>query len=106
MIEELRAKAEALGIKVDGRWKESKLLQVIADASDTAPDSTVVEVRADPGPEPVDNSRIEFANAYAVRIWEGQSPDLPIHERTRRIKSALEGLGYADTLDKLSLPNG
>lgn len=98
MIEELRAKAAALGVKVDGRWKESKLLQVIADASDVEeiPQSTQNEPSQD---------RIEDMNAYALRIWEGQSVDMPTQERIDRVKAGLTAQGWGDILDNLSLPN-
>lgn len=42
---------------------------------------------------------IEPTNAgqeYAMRIWNGQSPDLPISERVARINAALLAQGYAD----------
>lgn len=98
MIEELRAKAAALGVKVDGRWKESKLLQVIADASDVEeiPQSTQNEPSQD---------RIEDMNVYALRIWEGQSVDMPTQERIDRVKAGLTAQGWGDILDNLSLPN-
>ena len=31
------------------------------------------------------------AAAYAVRVWNGQSPDLPIAERIERVVNALRG---------------
>jgi hypothetical protein len=42
-------------------------------------------------------------NALALRIWDGQSIDLPLIERVKRIKSALLDKGY--DLDGLSLPD-
>lgn len=33
---------------------------------------------------------------YALRIWNGQSPDLPISERVARINAALLAQGYPD----------
>lgn len=95
MIEELRVKAEALGVKVDGRWKAAKLLQVIADASDVP----AVCMTNEP-------QRIDDMNAAALRIWAGQSPDNPRHWRIERVKAGLTKLGYADILDHLSVPNG
>lgn len=44
------------------------------------------------------------AQAYAARIWAGQSPDLPLRERVDRIKRALTELGVT-SFRKLSLPN-
>lgn len=35
------------------------------------------------------------AQEYALRVWKGQSPDLPIKERIERVKKALEGQGMA-----------
>jgi hypothetical protein len=110
MIEELKQQAEALGIKVDGRWGESKLLQVIADASD----APITETHDDPPDDnptevlPVDTEdpvRIEAMNAYALRIWEGQSPDMPRHERVERVQSGLTRQGWGDILEHLSLPH-
>lgn len=104
MIEELRAKAESLGIKVDGRWKESKLLQVIADASDEEP--MITDAYDDPADEPVgDAGRIEEMNALALRIWKGQSISELISWRIERVKIGLEKHGYSDILEHLSLPN-
>lgn len=40
-----------------------------------------------PGPE-FDGIR---AQAYALRVWNGQSPDVPRSERLRRVAKALEG---------------
>lgn len=45
----------------------------------------------------------EAMNSLALRIWEGQSIDLPINERTRRVVAGLNAQGYIDT-SKLSLP--
>lgn len=50
---------------------------------------------------PDDNT--EAMNALALRIWEGQSIDLPVNERTRRVVAGLNAQGYTDT-SKLSLP--
>lgn len=33
----------------------------------------------------------EAAQAYALRVWSGQSPDVPRPERIRRVQRALEG---------------
>jgi hypothetical protein len=42
-------------------------------------------------------------NALALRIWDGQSPDLPLIERVHRIKNALIAKGFE--LDGLTLPD-
>ena len=50
-------------------------------------------------------SRIDAMNAYALRIWSGQSPDVPLAERKRRIVSGLEKQGYTDAeIGHLILP--
>ena len=41
------------------------------------------------GELPIDNA----AQAYANRIWEGQSPDLPVSDRIARIRAALTAQG-------------
>ena len=33
---------------------------------------------------------------YAMRIWNGQSPDLPVSDRVARINAALLAQGYLD----------
>ena len=35
-------------------------------------------------------------NEYAMRIWDGQSPDLPVSDRVARINAALLAQGYPD----------
>lgn len=45
----------------------------------------------------------DAVNNLALRIWEGQSPDLPLIERVTRIKNALLAKGYE--LDGLNLPH-
>ena len=37
------------------------------------------------------------AAAYAVRVWNGQSPDLPIAERIERVVNALRGQNLLTT---------
>ena len=34
------------------------------------------------------------AQAYADRVWSGQSPDVPTHERLSRVRAALSGQGF------------
>ena len=51
----------------------------------------------------ISESNAAAMNAHARRIWDGQSPDLPLNERTRRIVAALKEQGYG--LDGLELPN-
>lgn len=56
----------------------------------------------EPNPGNADDSA-DAMNALAMRIWEGQSIDLPLNERTRRIVAGLNEQGYTDT-SKLTLP--
>lgn len=50
-----------------------------------------------------DARRIDLMNAHALRIWDGQSIDLPRAERIERIKAGLIEQGYAD-FTQLRLP--
>lgn len=43
-----------------------------------------------PGVDPI-------AAVYAVRVWNGQSPDLPIAERIERVLAALKGQNLLTT---------
>lgn len=38
-----------------------------------------------------DGILVSQAQAYALRVWNGQSPDVPRNERLRRVAKALEG---------------
>ena len=38
----------------------------------------------------------DAGNEYAMRIWNGQSPDLPVSDRVARINAALLAQGYPD----------
>lgn len=42
-------------------------------------------------------------NAMALSIWEGQSSDLPLNERVKRIVSGLKAQGH-DDMSGLDLP--
>lgn len=42
------------------------------------------------------------AQAYALRIWSGQSSDLPRAERVRRVTAGVEGQGMS--MDGVTLP--
>lgn len=44
----------------------------------------------------------EKMNAHALRVWQGQSPDLPLRDRVFRIVHALTEQGYS--LEGLKLP--
>jgi hypothetical protein len=41
------------------------------------------------------NCLVVQARAYANRVWNGQSPDVPRHERLERVKRALDGQGLS-----------
>ena len=46
-----------------------------------------------PVPHPVNVSRMEVtpSQAYALRVWGGQSVDVPVAERCERVRNALRG---------------
>lgn len=44
----------------------------------------------------------DAAQAYALRVWNGQSPDVPRNERLRRVAKALEGQGLS--MEGVELP--
>ena len=51
---------------------------------------------------PVVASATEAAQSYAMRIWNGQSPDLLRHERIERVTRGLEAQGMS--MDNVVLP--
>lgn len=57
----------------------------------------------EPAPAPVAaDHAAERAQAYALRVWSGQSSDLGRAERVKRVKAALEGQGLP--ADGIKLP--
>lgn len=40
---------------------------------------------------PTDRAVAQYAQAYAMRVWNGQSPNVPRNERIKRVKAALVG---------------
>ena len=49
--------------------------------------------------------RIDAMNAYALRIWDGQSISLSLVDRVRRVVDGLIAQGYADIVSPhLALP--
>ena len=59
-----------------------------------------------PKPESVEElieTAVAQMNDLANRIWEGQSPSLPLNERVRRIKNSLKEKGFT-AIDQLVLP--
>jgi len=125
----MRERAKALGIKVDGRWSESRLLEEIMRAESELKNGDMVdgakveilpsdvpviegadvaEEAVEPIPEPVVEpvdkfQTLEWANDRAAKIWEGQSSSLSTLERVGRIKLALKDKGFTD-FTKLTLP--
>jgi len=113
-----REMAEKLGIKVDGRWSESRLLEEIMKkeselkAAPSIEGADVVEDIVEPISEPVVETitepvdkfkTLEWANDRAAKIWEGQSSSLTTLERIGRIKLALKAKGFED-FTKLTIP--
>lgn len=97
----MRNRAEKLGIKVDGRWSESRILEEIMRA-----ESEKIKEAAEPeAAEAVVNKfeTVEWANKRAAAIWAGQSPSLSLLERVGRIKMALKSFGFTD-FDNLVIP--
>jgi len=92
----MKEKAEALGIKVDGRWSEERI-------------QAEIDAVSSPGYGGVNNSQAnpfedaEFASAHAAKIWAGQSNTLSLLERVGRIRMALKDKGF-DDFDNLVLP--
>ena len=82
----LKEAAQKLGVKVDGRWSDAKIQEVIDNA---APKSNTEEA--------VDKFKtVEWANERAKLIWAGQSTPLDIIQRTGRIRFALKEKGFTD----------
>lgn len=49
--------------------------------------------------------RIEYMNERAIRIYEGQSPHLPVRERVNRIRNALLDLDFKlEQIKQVKLP--
>lgn len=94
----MKEKAESLGIKVDGRWSEARLKEEIERAENAviegadAPEN--YDLPEETPKEPEETEDIDAMNDLANRIWSGQSPDLPEHERMFRVKKGCEAQGY------------
>lgn len=65
---------------------------------------TVPHVNGDTSREPGDvaDEQSGKAQAYAMRVWAGQSPDAPRPWRIERVKLALEGQGLS--MEGVELP--
>ena len=100
----MRDRAKALGIKVDGRWSEHRLLEEIMKTESKLKDGDMVgnaRVERLPDDVPVvegstNGPSLEWANTRAAAIWEGQSSSLTVLERVGRIKLALKAKGFED----------
>lgn len=45
------------------------------------------------------------AQAYALRVWSGQTDTIPRNERVRRVNAALAGQGFTDEqIEAVTLP--
>jgi hypothetical protein len=53
-------------------------------------------------PVPKEKPTISPAQTLAKRIWDGQSPDLSVPERLRRVAAGIERQGY--TMSEVTLP--
>lgn len=72
--------------QIDKRWGAKRIAARLGEKADD------VEVPAETAPEnPVER---ESAQSLAMRIWEGQSPDLNRKVRIARIEERLENKGY------------
>lgn len=60
------------------------------------PKKVVEEIQEAPTTNQDWHDVIDKMNEYAARVWDGQSVDLPKHERLRRVTEALKGQGYID----------
>lgn len=100
----LKEQAEALGIKVDGRWSDKRIQEEI-DKVEAATQENEVVIHTVECAEPGLYSSVSAytINDLAMRIWEGQSVSLPERVRVTRIINALKDKGYEDLSD-LNLP--
>jgi len=64
------------------------------------PEDGIIELSVE---EMAENATTKAMNDLALRIWEGQSPDLPKKIRVERIAMRLRDRGYED-LKALDLP--
>lgn len=69
------------------------------------PPKVAVHLTDEPQPIPASESfaaACNAAQAYAMRIWSGQSQDVPRAERVRRVAAGLEGQNMS--MDGVELP--
>lgn len=81
-----------------GRPPKAKLLQPVEPNArvegDDCPEVGAWTV-AGPLVLPVSEIACSKAQAYAMRVWNGQNTDLPRPERLERVRKALEGQGLS-----------
>ena len=96
----LKAQAEELGIKVDGRWSDERIQKEIDAYEAENPVNAQIEGREDPQPEPVEtqtnDERLTKMADMVKRQFAGQASDLPMGERLARIRIAMRKHGYMD----------
>lgn len=101
-MDELKAKAEALGIKVDARWSEATLREKIAEASPSPEpqperrlqvrllknyrplNDKTYKVIGDPVPPPF------HGVGKADKLWEGTVVELPADEAIRLLENVVQ----------------
>lgn len=50
-------------------------------------------------------TEVSRAQAYALRVWSGQTDTIPRNERVRRVNAALAGQGFTDEqIEAVTLP--
>ena len=86
----VRDKAESMGIRVDGRWSDTRIQEEIDKMNQ-------------PEPEVNKFKTVEWANAHAAKMWEGQSEAVSTLERVGRIRLALKAKGF-ERFDELVIP--
>jgi hypothetical protein len=86
--------AKALGVPVGC----AECGQVVGHYDDCGAGMGVMTVKAEIGAMKAEVINTWFASrsqAYAERVWNGQSPDVPRAERLERVKRALDGQGLS-----------
>jgi hypothetical protein len=80
-------------------WLEEAMAEPHSNGDTSREPENVLPVKGHDGvacvtadPRPVVNAE---AVEYALRVWRGQTPDLPRAERIRRVKAALEAQGMS-----------
>ena len=99
-----KEQAEALGITIDGRWSDKRILQEIeSEKGNGMPSIETAKPEEIPDNAADKFESVEWANDHAAKIWEGQSSSLSLIERVARIRAALKDKGF-NRFDALKLP--